>query len=296
MQPMERSSVIDRLRAEYDSLSAQLQVAARYVLDNPQDVALMSMREQSKAAGVLPATMTRLAKHLGLSGYDDIRSAHIELVRRESGGFAPQARKQAKRQRHSGDFQLAQDIVQTQAEHLNRLRNGRTLPEIVAAADAVAKAEQVYCLGLRSSYPVAWHLHYILSLAGLRTTLLDASGGIGFDVIRSADEDSVLVAISVAPYTRATVDVAAFAGQHGAKIIAISDSAASPLARMAHQSVIVPTESPFFLHSMTPAFLAAETLAAIIAGHRGDEAATALEEADRHFEQFNTHLRPRNFS
>ena len=57
----------------FDILPPQLQTAARYMLDRPDDVALLSMREQARRAGVPAATMTRLAKRLGLEGYDQVR-------------------------------------------------------------------------------------------------------------------------------------------------------------------------------------------------------------------------------
>ena len=59
--PRPEHSVTDRIVAAFDSIPRQMQVAARYVLDYPEDVALLTMREQAKRANVPPATMTRLA-------------------------------------------------------------------------------------------------------------------------------------------------------------------------------------------------------------------------------------------
>src|SRR3546814_1210535 len=77
----------DRIVSVFDSLPAQLQAAARYVLDRPREVALLSMREQARQAGVQPATMTRLAKALGLGGYDELRQAYADALRGEAAGF-----------------------------------------------------------------------------------------------------------------------------------------------------------------------------------------------------------------
>src|SRR5258708_12083045 len=72
----------------FDALSPQLQTAARYMLACPDDVALLSMREQARRAGVPPATMTRLAKRLGLEGYDAVRALYAGAVRAATLGFA----------------------------------------------------------------------------------------------------------------------------------------------------------------------------------------------------------------
>ena len=64
--------------------------------------------------------------------------------------------------------------------------------------------------GLRSCHTVAWHLTYVLSLLGDRAVMLDAAGG-GADPIRAATDRMRSLPSSVAPYTRATVELARYA-------------------------------------------------------------------------------------
>ncbi|MGH7879602.1 MAG: MurR/RpiR family transcriptional regulator, partial [Candidatus Binataceae bacterium] len=54
-----------QLKADFEQLPPQLKEAARWVIDHPADVALLSMREQARRAGIPPATLTRLAQRLG---------------------------------------------------------------------------------------------------------------------------------------------------------------------------------------------------------------------------------------
>ncbi|BBI48737.1 hypothetical protein HORIV_11580 [Vreelandella olivaria] len=81
MQPSD--TLREQIIAQYDAMSAQLQQAARYVLEHPEEVALVSMREVARYADVQPATMTRLAKYLGLPGYDELRAQHAAALRQE---------------------------------------------------------------------------------------------------------------------------------------------------------------------------------------------------------------------
>ena len=92
--------------AAFDVLPAQLQTAARYMLDRPDDVALLSMREQARRAGVPPATMTRLAKRLGLDGYDSVRQLYAGAVRAGTLGFAGKAVAQVEAQKLRGEQAL----------------------------------------------------------------------------------------------------------------------------------------------------------------------------------------------
>src|SRR5258707_12348074 len=75
------SSFDSRLKANFENLSPQLQEAARWVIDHPADVALLSLREQARRAGIAPATLTRLAQRLGLRGYDGARKVYADAVR-----------------------------------------------------------------------------------------------------------------------------------------------------------------------------------------------------------------------
>src|SRR3546814_18961151 len=102
--------------------------------------------------------------------------------------------------------------------------------------------------------------------------LLDAPANVGIDLIRAADENDVLLAASVEPYARATVETASYAHARSVPIIAITDSRLSPLARLARQTILVSTEGPSFFHALTPAYFVGQILAALVAGHGGDAA------------------------
>ena len=64
-------AVLARLTAEWDELTPEAQKAARYVLDNPQDVGVSTVREIAEAANVKPNTVVRMARQAGFEGYED---------------------------------------------------------------------------------------------------------------------------------------------------------------------------------------------------------------------------------
>lgn len=290
---MQTGPLADQIVQAFDTLSEQLQAAARYVLNQPREVALLSMREQARQAGVQPATMTRLAKHLGLTGYEDIRQAYADAMRGDVTGFAGRVGAQAKSQKLKGDQVLATDMLGGIAAQIGRLSQPQSLETLVEAARRLGAARRIYCLGLRSSHSPAWHLHYILSLAGKHSVMLDAVGGIGADALGSATPEDVMVAASVLPYTRQTIEIADYAGAAGVPLVAITDSLVSPLAQLAACTVVIPTESPSFLHTMSPAFVVAEVLGALVAGQAGDAAGAALAAVDRQSAALDTHLKTR---
>lgn len=290
---MQTSPLADQIVQAFDTMSEQLQAAAQYVLNQPHEVALLSMREQARQAGVQPATMTRLAKHLGFAGYEDIRQRHADAMRGDVTGFAGRVGAQAKSQKLKGDQVLAADMLGGIAAQVSQLSQPQSLEMLVEAARLLGTARRIYCLGLRSSHSPAWHLHYILSLAGKHSIMLDAVGGIGADALGSASAEDVMVAVSVLPYTRQTIEIADYAGEASVPLIAITDSLVAPLAQLAACTLVVPTESPSFLHTMSPAFVVAEVLGALVAGQAGDAAGAALAAVDRQSAALNIHLKTR---
>ena len=274
----------------FETMPPQLQAAARYILDKPDDVALLSMREQARRAGVPAATMTRLAKRLGLEGYDEVRALYAGAVRAGTLGFAGKAGVQVQQQNLRGERALAADMALSLSRQIARLAEPEALERLADAAGRLHRARRVYCLGLRACHAAAWHFHYMLSLLGDKTVMLDDAGGTGLDAIRDAGRDDVVLAASVEPYARATVEAARYAATEGVPLVAVTDSEVSPLARLASTVILVPTESPSFFHTVTPLLAVAEILAALVAGRSGHKALEALQRTETQLAAFGVHL------
>jgi len=281
-----------KLKSDFDVLSSRFQDAARWIIDHPADVALLTTREQARRAGVSPATMTRLAQRFGLSGYDDLRRLYADAVRRRPESFRGRAKELLQRRDVEGDAALVQDIFLALARHLQLLSSPEAVKQLTAAAERIARAERVFCLGLRSTFSVAYIFHYVRSLFGASSVLIDGAGGTGIDVLRTIGHGDVLLAITVRPYTRQTVTAAQYVAGKGASIVAVTDSELSPLAAIADETLIVRTDTPSFFHSMAPAFAAIECLAALVAARRGPETLKSLARSEEQLAAFDTYVLP----
>ena len=289
------AALVGLLKSGFDGLSPQLQEAARWVIDHPADVALLTTREQARRAGVAPATMTRLAQRIGLKGYDEIRKLYAEAVRRRPESFRARAEELLQRRDTEGDAALVHDVLSSLAHHLQALTSAESIERFTAAAKLIAGAELVFCLGLRSSFAVAYIFHYVRSLFGASSVLVDGAGGTGVDLLRTIGSADVMLAISVKPYTRHTVHAARYSRARGVRIVAVTDSEMSPLAALAEETLIVRTETPSFFHTMAPAFAAVECLAALVAARRGSQTLAAIAASEKQLAAFDTFMvRPRN--
>ncbi len=274
------TSVEDRLLSAFDDLPPQLQTAARWLLDHRDDVAFLSMREVARCAAVAPATMTRLAQRLGYEGFGGLRELFADAVRARAVPFRERAEGLTARRDLDGDSALFADTLAVISAHLRALSEPETQAAIVQAADILQQCERAYWVGARSGFAPMHLGAYLLSLIGEKTRLLDLAGGIGLDALVDLTSDDALVALTIAPYTVTTVEAVAFAAERGARVIALTDSRTSPIARNASVTLIVPTETPSFLHTMTPAFLVVECLAALVAARRGQRTIDAIARAE----------------
>nr|WP_290700041.1 MurR/RpiR family transcriptional regulator [Halomonas sp. UBA3074] len=275
-------SLREQMIAQYDAMSAQLQQAARYVLEHPEDVALVSMREVARHADVQPATMTRLAKFLGLPGYDELRAQHAAALRQGGDGFAAKVRQRVNEGSERGASDTASHMLQGLSAQLAKLCEPDSLRRLEATADRLTSARKVYVLGLRSSHAVAWHFHYVMTLLGERSVHLEGPGGTGGDALIRATSEDVLLVISIKPYATGALELAQLAKAQGVGIVSITDSEVSPLAALSEQVVLCPTESDSFFHTLTPALAISEVLCSLLAAFDRPKTLEALQQADKH--------------
>ncbi|MGO3057437.1 MAG: MurR/RpiR family transcriptional regulator [Halomonas sp.] len=279
----------EQIIAQFDGMSAQLQQAARYVLEHPEEVALVSMRELARLAAVQPATMTRLAKVLGFQGYNEIRAHYAQTVRQRNDGFAAKVRQRDAQAASPPGSDIAYHMLHGLSAQMAALCEPEQLKRLTAMAERLAAAKKVYVLGLRSSHVVAWHFHYVMSLLGERSVHLDGPAGTGGDALIRAKPDEVVLVVSIKPYALDTLTLAQLAKEKGLSILSITDSEVSPLAGISEHTIYCATESYSFFHTLAPALAVSEVLCTLLAEFDRPSALKALQDADDHLARFNTY-------
>jgi len=101
------------------------------------------------------------------------------------------------------------------------------------AVDLLNGADTIYILARRRSYPVASYIAYALGKLGVRSQLIESASGLSPEIISFATSRDAVIAISFSPYASATVEEARVLSANGVPVVAITDSAFSPLAQFA---------------------------------------------------------------
>jgi len=270
--------VTARLIDEFDSLSPQLRKAAQYIIDRPHEVGVQSMRAIAAEIEVHPNTLVRLAKQVGFEGYEDMRERFRDFVRSgRLGGFQDRARWLQSMAREGGSMAVVGQMATATFGNLEQMYQGQTEAELARACAAILGAERVFVLGLGAAYPLAHSFWYVGRMAFDHLIPIPRHGALPIDDLVRIDGDDALLAITFQPYRTETLDAARMARAHGATVIGITDSRASPLARMADQILVTPTHTPQFFQSHAAAMALIEALVSLLVSEAGDQAAERID-------------------
>ncbi len=234
----------------------QLATFAAWVLDNYQEVAFRSLRSTARAAKVNQNSAVRLAKALGYSGYDSFRSDIQSALREGVVPYSARARALAE-SAGAGTLQALRDASNT---NMAAAFSPEMHVTLTACAEALVKARRIYCIGVRSCYSVAHYFCYVGAMAFANVIHTPTEPGAIMDMMSDAGEDDIVIAITYAHYSCEVVSGVNIARECGARIIAITDSMASPIACGAWHVVPLPMHGPHFMPTLSPAFAIIELL------------------------------------
>ena len=235
----------NRVADAQDTLPKRLAQAAGFVLSNPEDVAFGTTASISRAADVQPSTLVRLARHLGYDGFRDLQMVFRErlksrstsyderLDRLESGGTAG-----------SGEAAILDGFIQAARQSVDRLSDTVDHESFTRAVHILAGARTIYLIARRRSYPLTSHMAYAFGKLGIRAVMVNSPNGIDDELVELATPEDAAVICSFAPYAPETVTHANRMAELGVPVVAITDSAMSPLCKAA-STLIEAAETDF---------------------------------------------------
>jgi len=263
--------LLERISAEYEGLSKQLKVIARYIEKHRDRLGIEGIRELAQHCEVQPSAVVRFAKHFGMSGFAEMQ----RIFRAGLARYLEQSRNYETRIRKGIESgvgrlsspEIADELLRGGLADMAELRERLDGQAFSRAVRLLAAADAVAICGSRRSFPVAVYWEYALQHSDKRVMLITGMGAMQQGQLRSVREGDVMVAISYSPYAQETLDVAAAARRQGARVIAITDSRMSPLARKADAALIVQDSATLGFRSLSSTMSLAESLFIALAYH-----------------------------
>lgn len=258
--------------------SASNRMIAEHLLRNPVRGASLSIEDLAAASGVSTATLSRFARLLGFSGFPELRAALADTlqavlrpVEKLRGAFA----------RSEGAAPLRRSLEDTLA-NLRATAEALEPDTLARIVSRLGESRCVYVMG----FGLSAHLAGLLTL-GLQPFCPQLVNVVEFGGTENAaarlmnlGPEDALIAISFPRYATDVVHLTRYAADRRASIVALTDSAASPLAPLAGDVLFAQAMHPVLSSSNVAALLAIEALVTALMVSNADNVAKATRLTD----------------
>lgn len=262
------------------------------LVDEPHLAAVSTITDLANRLDVNASTLTRLAKRLGYSGFNEMQGVFRRHVAgSESNHYIRQIdRLMMMDSGEDEELTVFLHVVGNESNNLAKLASTIDPARLRSATGMLRRAGEVRIHGLRQFYSLANFFSYGLGLIRNRVSILGEAGhGVAHSLSQLGRAD-LLVVLGCNPYTRATVDASRVAVDAGIPVLAFTDSSASPLAAGADCTFVIPSTGDFYVNSTAAWVALLEGLLTLVARELGDEAKTTLRSREALFQTLGISL------
>ena len=281
--------LITKIQSELPGFSKGQKQIARFILEHYDKAAFMTASRLGVTVGVSESTVVRFATELGYDGYPHLQRALQEMIRNKLTSV--------QRMEVAGDRMGGRDVLQT-VLHADTDMIRVTLDEIdrdafQGAVDALMGAKRIYILGVRSSSALASFLGFYFNLLFENVTLVHTNSVSEiFEQVLRVGPGDVLFGISFPRYSKRTLSAMKYARDRGARVIALTDSQLSPLARVADHVLLARSDMASFVDSLVAPLSVINALIVAVGMSRRDEIEQTFNKLERIWEEYDVYEKP----
>lgn len=241
------NDLMGKLQGSLTKFSKSQKQIARYIMEHYDKAAFMTASRLGQTVGVSESTVVRFATELGYDGYPHLQRALQEMIRNKLTAV--------QRMEVMGDRMGGRDILQSVlSADIDKIR--MTLDEVDrdafrGAVDAILGARRIYILGVRSAGALAHFLGFYFSLLFDNVRMLQTNGvSEVFEQLLRVGPEDVFIGISFPRYSKRTLSAMKYCKDHGAQVVALTDSRLSPLAGCADHVLVAKSDMVSFVDSL----------------------------------------------
>jgi DNA-binding MurR/RpiR family transcriptional regulator len=235
--PGSMEALFRRLNEIEAALPKRLRQCAHFISRNPDRVAVSTVAELATGAGVQPSAFIRFCQELGFKGFSDMQKLFRLEYAKKWPDYSTRLSKLRERGDNSAPALLAEFVEagRTSLENLMHTLDGAALDR---AVETLGAANIIHLAGYGRAFPVATYLSHAFEHMSIRSVLHSGVGNLAS--VHLLAEGDALIAITFAPYSSGTVELAQAAANGGVDVVAITDLRSSPLVRFDPAPLLVP--------------------------------------------------------
>lgn len=246
---------------------------AAFLVENWNEIPLLSIEAIAKETGVSTATITRFVRRFNFRGFYDFKDKIKEELKDT---INPVARFRLYKANVKGRQSLVQ-VARQDIKNINKLLatvKDETFDQVV---NWIEESRRVYSFGSSISSVFSSLTAYLFNQVRKETHCLNESDLTVEEKILILDKEDLVIFFSFYPYSRLTVQYAQLAYQRGLRVVSISDNAFSPISECSSLVLAIPRENILYATSMAAVSVLINAIAAEIGLKRKEELSQQID-------------------
>ena len=282
-------NILNSLERGMSGFSKGQKRIAAYILENYDKAAFMTASRLGILAGVSESTVVRFASELGYDGYPSMQRALQEMIRNK---LTSVQRIEVSNDR-IGDQDILAMVLQSDIEKLRMTLEELDRESFEAAVDSIVKARRIYILGVRSAAAISDFLSFYFNMIFDNVfTVRTTSTSEVFEQILHIGPEDVFIGASFPRYSRRTVKAMQYASAQGARVVAITDSEASPLSAIADHTLLAKSDMASFVDSLVAPLSLVNALIVAVGRKMDQELSATFERLEGIWEEYQVYEKP----
>jgi len=271
-KPRDLAEFQARLLDARAQLTPRMLQAGGYIIENPQEIALNPLSTLAERSGLAPSTFVRLAQFMGFAGFTEMQRLFRAPLRQAYPSSLAEKILHSQGEQVIADPDdiagLGRSFCKANIASLDHLAATLGAMPLDAAITLTLSARIIHVVGVDRSFATAAYLAYALNRIGLQAHQFTGIGRAVEDQARGMAADDLLIAISFPPYAPETLAIVEIARARGVRILAVTNSAVSPITEGAAQALLVNDAELHGFRSLSAVMSLVQTLTIGIAYRR----------------------------
>ena len=279
-------NLLGEIQNRMSDFSKSQKLISNYILENYDKAAYMTASKLGATVKVSESTVVRYAIELGFDGYPEFQHSLQEIVRTKLTSF----QRMEVTNSLIGDGDALTKVLMSDIDKIKRTVEDIDHEAFEAAVNSIVSAKNIYVIGIGSASVLASALNINLRMIFDNVRFIVASSATEiYEQIISIGKGDVMVAISFPRYSKKVVSAVNLAKKSGADVIALTDSAASPIASLADQNLFARSDMASFADSLVAPLSVINALVVEVSRRKQDELTVRLRQLEQIWEEYNVY-------
>ncbi len=277
-----------QIESKYKSFSKSQKRIADYILNHYDKAAYMTAAKLGETVGVSESTVVRFAAETGYDGYPELQRAMQEIIRDR---LTSVQRIDAASDRMNSEDVLS-DVLSHDIKLIKRTMEETSAESFNSAVKSIVNARKIYIFAVKSSFALARFLGYYFELIFGNVRVIETTSKTEmFEQLFRIGEQDVMIGISFPRYSSSTVEAMSFASEHGASVIAITDSMSSPVTKIADCVLLARSDMASVVDSLTAPLSLINALIVATVAEKKDDVTRTFKQLESIWDRYDLYFK-----